>query len=923
MKKEKKIRRPSRIMFCLMTLLLVIVLALNAVMINVVSPYYGFINNFLASAPDTEEAKAATAASAEITQEVEEEGIILLTNDGTLPLKEGSKINLFGASVVNFCFGGSGSGSGDTTNNVRLQDGLKNAGFEVNENLITYYQENVQTAEVAVSGFLGSDYNLYEISVSDYPEDLLSEAKAFSDTAVVLISRVGGEGYDLPMDMDGFAGGDAGKSYLELQDKELELIDYVRGEYENVVVVLNSPNAMELGFLELEGVDAALWIGCPGSTGNNAVGEALAGTVNPSGRTTDTFPYEVESAPSYYNFGDYDYPNITYVNNSLFGGTSIATTEEDPYHYVEYVEGIYVGYRYYETAAADGFIDYQKTVQFPFGYGLSYTTFAEEIADFQDDGTTITMSVKVTNTGSVAGKDVVEAYYTAPYTKGGIEKSEVVLADFEKTSLLEAGQSETVTLSWNYEDMASYDYTGIKAEGGAYVLEAGEYKISLRRNSHEVVEEKAVTVAKDVIYNDANDGPRSTDDVAAVNQFDDMSFDAGVVYVTRADWAGTMPTERAASSKEANAAILAAIEGEPLDNRETEDIVFKKNGLKLSDMKGLDYDDEQWELLLQQVSVNEMKDLVTNGGWSTHAVKSVKKPYISDCDGPNGINNMMAGIQGNQFASECVLGCTWNKELANRVGYTLGAEAAAFNVGGLYAPALNIHRSPFSGRNYEYISEDGVLTGKLIASEIQGMTKAGIYCYAKHFVLNDQETNRDAGGLCTWVSEQAAREIYMKGFEIAVKEGQTLGIMSSFNRVGAVPVAESYELLTTVLRDEWGFRGCVITDCVMAVDTEDFNRALRAGNDLELTILGQTRLTDDTLNTAAGRQALRKATHNILYMVANSNALETVPSSNYGWLTILRVVDVVLLALFALYYYRRHKKMKRWKEAKKQEEQMA
>ena len=448
--------------------------------------------------------------------------------------------------------------------------------------------------------------------------------------------------------------------------------------------------------------------------------------------------------------------------------TSPIASNHDPdvYHYVDYVEGIYVGYRFYETAAADGFIDYDATVQYPFGYGLSYTTFTEEIEGFENDGTTITMKVKVTNTGDVAGKDVVQVYYSAPYTPKGIEKSEVVLADFGKTALLKAGESETVTLSFAVEDMASYDYLGIKAEGGGYVLEKGEYDIRLQSDSHRVIDSRQVTVEADVIYTDAADGKRESDNISATNLFDDVTFGENLTYVSRADWEGTMPKERATASRDASEAIVAALTAdEVIDNPEDADIVLASHGLKLEDMKGLAYDDPKWNDLLEQVSVDEMVNLTANGGWTTQAVESVGKLLYTEVDGPNGVNNIMAGTTGNQFCAQSVLACSWNTSLAREMGSTFAKEAAALDISALYAPAMNIHRSPFSGRNYEYYSEDGLHSGKMAAAEIQGMQGEGVTAYSKHFAVNDQESNRDAGGLCTWLNEQAMREIYLKGFE--------------------------------------------------------------------------------------------------------------------------------------------------------------
>lgn len=655
---------------------------------------------------------------------------------------------------------------------------------------------------------------------------------------------------------------------------------------------------------------------------DDAVAKVLTGEVNPSGKTVDTFAYDLTSAPSYYNAGDFSYSNTEAGNAAIFAGTGDAAVGNLPNYYVNYTEGIYVGYRYYETAAADGFIDYDSTVQYPFGYGLSYTTFDQKLDDVTDDGTTITATVTVTNTGSVAGKQVAEIYAAAPYTKGGIEKSSVALAGFGKTKLLEPGESQTLEISFDREDLASYDYTGVKAEGGAYVLEAGDYGIQLQTDSHNVVAKKTIHVDEDVIYDDAHDGKRSSDLVEAKNRFDAAGSDADLTYVSRADWAGTMPTERTPVSTEASDKILDALNNkEPLDNSETEDVTFgAKNGLKLSDMKGLDYDDPQWDKLLDQVTLDEMKILVGNAGWMTTGVKSVDKPALVECDGPNGINNIIGQVNGTQLVGQSNLGYTWNTELAARVGELFAQEAKALNIAGLYAPAANTHRTAFGGRNYEYVSEDGLLTGKIVAAEAKAIQGQGVYCYLKHFAANDQETHRaDSGGLVTWLNEQSLREIYLRPFEICVKEAGNTGMMSSYNRIGATPVAESKELLTDVLRGEWGFKGAVITDCTMAAGTSDVNRSVRAGNDINLNYLQDTAMTADTTDTAAGHQALRRATKNVLYMVVNSDALGS--THNLDMPSTIRtgciVFGVVAIALFGMYLWRRHVKMVRWREAGK------
>lgn len=738
----------------------------------------------------------------------------------------------------------------------------------------------------------------------------------------MVLTRKGGEGYDLPIDMADYEGSEAGRSYLQLTPNEEALLDMAEKNFSRVVVVLNSPNPMELGRMNDDAVGAVLWVGTPGATGCNAIAKVLTGEVNPSGKIVDTFAYDLTSAPSYYNAGDFSYSNTEAGNAAIFAGTGDAAVGNLPNYYVNYTEGIYVGYRYYETAAADGFIDYDSTVQYPFGYGLSYTTFDQKLDDVTDDGTTITATVTVTNTGSVAGKQVAEIYAAAPYTKGGIEKSSVALAGFGKTKLLEPGESQTLEIGFDREDLASYDYTGVKAEGGAYVLEAGDYGIQLQTDSHNVVAKKTIHVDEDVIYDDAHDGKRASDLVEAKNRFDAAGSDADLTYVSRADWAGTMPTERTPVSTEASDKILDDFNNkEPLDNSETEDVTFgAKNGLKLSDMRGLDYDDPQWDKLLDQVTLDEMKILVGNAGWMTTGVKSVEKPALVECDGPNGVNNIIGQVNGTQLVGQSNLGYTWNTELAARVGELFAQEAKALNIAGLYAPAANTHRTAFGGRNYEYVSEDGLLTGKIVAAEAKAIQGQGVYCYLKHFAVNDQETHRaDSGGLVTWLNEQSLREIYLRPFEICVKEAGNTGMMSSYNRIGATPVAESKELLTDVLRGEWGFKGAVITDCTMAAGTSDVNYSVRAGNDINLNYPQDTAMTADTTDTAAGHQAPRRATKNVLYMVANSDALES--THNLDMPGTIRtgciVFDVVVIALFGLYLWRRHVKMVRWREAGK------
>ena len=803
----------------------------------------------------------ASEQSLAMAEELEAEGIVLLRNENdALPLGPGTRVNLFGYASIDPIYGGTGSGTTDTSTSVNIVEGLENAGFEVNKDLVAFY-ETSGVARPSQSGYGGSDFTPAEVSAALYTDDLLSSARDFSDTAIVVISRIGGEGDDLPQDMyaAGWSTTDDGRHYLELTADEEDLLALVENQnFNRVIVLINSCNAMELGFLEDDSIDAALWVGSFGAVGANAVGRALTGEVNPSGRLTDTYAYDLTSSPAYPNAGDFSYANL------------------EGRHYVEFAEGIYVGYRYYETAAADGFIDYGKTVQYPFGYGLSYTTFDQVIEDYADTDGQISLTVKVTNTGSFAGKDVAQVYYTAPYTPGGIEKAHVVLAGFAKTKLLEPGESQSLTIAFAEEDMASFDTAG----AGCYVLEAGTYEIKLMANAHETIDSREHVVDETVTYDESN--PRESDVAAATVRFDDVENGQIAAYVSRDSWASTVPTTRV-DSKAAGQDVVdayttaATYEVDPADP----DIVYADNGLTLSDMKGLAKDDPKWELLLQQLSDEDMATLICTGGWGTAAIESIGKPAYKDTDGPAGINDYITGYMGVSFPSEVVIGATWNTELVEKFGNTFAQEARANGFTGLYAPGVNIHRTPFSGRNFEYFSEDGLLTGMLAAAEVQGAARQGVTMFVKHFALNDQDANRLS--ISVWANEQSMRELYLRPFEIAVKRGHTRGIMSAYVCLGTTWAGASRALITDVLRGEWGYDGVVLSDAsVFSVDYMDANLAIRAGNDMMLnlaegaTIEPYGHIYPNTLvidnNTA--RAAMRAACHNILYVLANSAAVE-------------------------------------------------
>ena len=874
-----KIRKTRKFLYVLSSLLLGILIIFNLA----VNQYAMIINTyFSASQINQSEVKKTTEQAMALTEKIEGEGAVLLENKNEVLPLQNQKVNVFGYASRNVVYGGTGSGGGKEDNNVDLQQGLKNAGFQVNDQLTTFYDDRyVPREKVNIHKLVGGDFNIHEPKASEYSESLLTSAKEFSDTALVVFSRNSGEGADITNEMKGYAGGTAGKHYLELSDDEAATLDLVKENFDKVVVILNSSFPMELGFLDDEKIAGALWIGGPGSVGFNAVGEILAGEVNPSGRLVDTYAYDETSAPSFNNIGEFPYSNSEF------------DYEKDTWHYkyVNYAESIYVGYRYYETRYIDnqtGEMDeaaYEKAVQYPFGYGLSYTNFKQEITNFKVDGNEAKMTVKVTNTGKKAGKDVVQLYYTPPYTIGGIEKSHVVLSGFAKTQELAPNQSEEVNLSFDVENMASYD----EKQNKAYVLEKGNYEIKLMNNSHDVIDSKNYEVAKDIVFDQEN--KRESDELSATNQFEDAKGD--VQYLSRWNWEETMPKEMA-QPKEASKELLKALKDQSVNEGKADPIKFKKHGLELYDLKGVDYDDPKWDQLLEQLSVKDMENLITYGGFQTPAINSVKKPATIDADGPAGINHLVSQAHGNQYTSEVVVASTWNTELVEEMGAALGKEAKASNITGLYLPGVNIHRSPFGGRNFEYYSEDALLSGKIGSSLSKGAMDQGSYVFMKHFAMYDQETRRYEfpTGAATWSTEQAMREVFLKPFEIAVKDSGITGIMSSYNRIGPKWVGESEALLQNVLRDEWGFRGTVISDFYKP-QYMNVDQGLSAGNDLVLYLL-PTKLNNVTTDTDWGQQNMRKASHNILYTVVNSHAYEVAETHVPNWIYLLVTINIAV-----------------------------
>lgn len=851
--------------------------------------------------------------SAEATALVEEtaaEGIVLLKNEeNSLPLDGESNLNVFGWASTNPCYGGTGSGSlSDAYETTTLLQGLEDAGFSMNEDLEKMYTD--YRADRPEVGMWAQDWTLPEPTADAYTDDFMSGAKEFSDKAVVVITRVGGEGADLPTDVSqvtyennskDYNDFEAGEHYLQLSQTEKDMLDTVCQNFEDVTVIYNGANAMELGFVnEYTQIKSAIWCPGTGQSGFKALGRILSGETNPSGKTADTFVKDLTATPTANNFGNFTYDNMDEfkVTQTGFTGEEEITTPS----FVNYVEGIYVGYKFYETAAAEGLINYEDTVMYPFGYGMSYTSFTQEMSEIQDDGNgNLSVDVTVTNTGDTAGKDVVEVYYNPPYTDGGIEKSSANLIDFAKTDALDPGASQTVTISFTAEDMASYDENNAKA----YVLEAGNYNISINSDSHNIIDSKTYTVAETIIY-DGEEG-RSTDELTATNQFDDAAGD--VTYLSRANGFANYAEATAAPaslsiSEEAKATFMNNSNYNPEDYNNAEDempTVGAKNGLSLADYRGVDYDDESWNDLLDQLTVSDMDTLIALGGYQTTAAKSVDKVMTIDCDGPASINNNFTGTGSVGFPSAVMIASTWNKDIAKQFGQSIGKMADEMGVSGWYAPAMNTHRSAFAGRNFEYYSEDAILSGDMAVNAIQGAEEFGVYAYMKHFALNDQETNR-TNMLCTWSNEQAIREVYLKAFEMSVKEGGAKAVMSAFNYIGTTPAGADPALLNTVLRDEWGFEGLVETDYYGVYGYQDADRMIRNGNDLMLVAYDtETNHVTDT-KSATSLNAMKTACKNIMYTVVNSRAYdpENLQTGLMMWQIMAIVIDVILAAIIIL-----------------------
>lgn len=788
-----------------------------------------------------------TAKSVEIAKQIEAEGIVLLENeDEVLPLKD-KKVNVFGAASCSLAYAGAaGSGAVRASEAVGFYQALSNAGIEYNKELYDVYAEYTDAeSEGGLIDYVGTVLEQFfsggqaEMPISKISDKLMSDAVAYSQTAVIVIGRVGTEMKDMSVED------------LNLTDDEKTMIDKVCNTFSDVIVIFNISNIMDMSWLEdYSSIKASMIMWLPGEVGTDSVGQILAGEVNPSGRLADTIAYDIEDHPSTVNFGNYMYTGVSGI----------------PKYFVDYEEGIYVGYRYFETFAPE-------KVMYPFGHGLSYTDFDWNIKSFEADKDNIKVSVEVTNTGTVSGKDVVQVYFAAPYYDGGIEKSAIELAGYAKTKELKPGAKQTVEISFATEDMASYDS---KVEE-AWVLDAGEYKIHVSHNVRDVEESFTYNVQKKVVY--------KTDSSSGATIKNLFGFTEGsLTYLSRADVENTYP-QAPTDYKATDAVINSDIRPEPTTEGEIPKtgVVYEDGPITLSDVAK---DDSLWDAFLDQLTVDEMIELIADCGYETPAIERLGIPSTSDNDGPSsikGAGGLLYQDSGLAFPVSTALACTWNDDLAEEFGEIIGEEGQQLGTHVWYAPGCNIHRSPMGGRNNEYYSEDPLLSGKMAAAVVRGVQSKGIIVTVKHFVANDQETNRQSNGLYTWLNEQSLREIYLEPFEISIKEGNARGIMTAYNRIGAEWCGGSKTLLVDLLREEWGFDGFVITDASIDLTGDGYldpALAVYARNSAILTMLyvvsapvTRSSLKEAYENDPIGMgNAMRLCVYDICRMKIESNA---------------------------------------------------
>ena len=877
----------------------------------------------------------------DLVYQVEAEGAALLMNEnGALPLADGAKVSLVSTSAVSFIYGGTGSANVDASKAHNLKQAMKQAGFGVNRTLWDWYLTGEGAQYVRDGGGFTSGAKVGEAPWSAYTDDVLSSIEAYGDVAVVTLSRVGGEGVDLTFQE---------YNYLALDENEKSMLAGLKelkdsGKISKIIVLLNTSNPLQVDFLKENeyDVDAVLWTGGVGLTGIDAVADILAGKVNPSGSLVDTYCYDNYSSPAMQNFVP-----VTY-DGDLTRIPDVADT------YMIYQEGIYVGYKYYETRYEDyvmntgnaGEYAYGDDVAFPFGYGLSYTTFEYSNMNTVYNAATdeFEVSVTVTNTGDVAGKETVQVYLNNPYTdydrENGVEKAAVALVGFEKTDILQPGESQTLTVKVDRREFASFDTYG----AGTYILDAGDYYLTVATDAHDAANNllaaKGYTVLgtagrmdKDgnraltfkwtndtfdaTTYATSLNGTEITNQVSSADPNLYEGIDQEVVWLTRNDWTGTMP-----DAKETVKLILTDILAEDLQLQQYDPADYepmemptmgRDNGLKLVDMIGLDYDDPQWELLLDQMTFDEMVKLIGDSFHWTMPVKSVEAPGTRDENGPQGLTvtlfGSQLGVNTAALTSEDVLAATFNKELVYQIGNIVGNDCLAANVAILYGPGANMHRTPYGGRNFEYYSEDGFLAGEICAAEVKGIQEKGVHVVIKHFALNDCEQDRT--GLGAWLTEQAAREIYLKAYQKAFEEAGANGVMMAYTRWGTMWAGAHKGLVTGILRGEWGANGLTISDNVITTMVNGVDGIMGGNSTYDAMLWYVTQQLPQYENDAVVVNAMREACHHNLYAVAHSCGMNGMgPDTTiklirpkvlnicYGALAVFAVLFVVSLVMW-------------------------
>lgn len=963
MKKTKSVGK-FPVLWTVLTVLCVVLMIVGIVGNVIASQYASVINIFLGVETtkivstgeagdseyfksDYESADELQKADYDVAERLTEEGVVLLKNENkSLPISSSAKVSVFGHASVDIVPCGTGSADIDATGAPTLKEALESRGVAVNDTLWQFYLDNADDYQTnpkkgdagirAGDGTVKGVYTVNEIPWNKYDASVTGSFASYNDAAIVVISRIGGEMFDIPATLDDPQENEDG-NMLSLTYNERELLEQVSKQFDNTIVLLNSTNAMEMDFVDQEkyGVDSVLWIGYTGVAGLYGVADVLVGNDSPSGHLVDTYCIDNTTSPSMVNmYGDEwanlaDYSDLS--NIQLDGNTA----------YNVYQEGIYVGYRYYETRYEDvvlgqgnaGNYDYASEVKYPFGYGLSYSTF--EYSDFsvEEKDDTFEVSVKVTNTGDVAAKEVVEVYFQSPYTdydkENNVEKASIELCGFGKTKKLEPGKSETVTMSVDKEDLRAYDSEG----AGTYILDAGDYYFTVGTDAHEAlnnvlaakaeagasVDASKMTSAGDASFVYVWNNPEFDDKTYSVsnygvkdfpieNQFDSADLnkiegsDQKITYLSRNDWEGTFPKEKYAvtltqTMHDEMTGIKKYVPGETDEEMPT---MGADNGMTLSMMIGLDYDDPLWEDLLDQVTYEEMANLIGLGYHSTTAMDSVSKPATVDENGPQGFTKKLTGVDGATcaYTDENIMAATWNVELMEEVGKHIGEDTMAAGGSGLYGPAMNTHRNPYAGRDFEYYSEDGFLSGKIAAAEVQGIQSKGVYVYIKHFVLNDNETNCRC--IATFANEQSIREIYLQPFEYAVVDGGAYNVMNAFSRIGVIWSGAHEGLMTEVLRNEWGMRGFALTDYSTSGTTYNVFLGLLAGTDSwdcsSADNWTKRLLQKESEATPELVCAMRQATHRILYTVANSNAMNGIASGD----KVVKVTPWWQMAIYAL-----------------------